>query len=99
MPKGIDLDRTRDVLRSGTTKFRIVAVHLEYTDPGICDVGRARIGKKCLRLHETTPNARWRRGPTRFHPGNISRIDFGGQCERALLAVADTEAKPGRSPK
>lgn len=95
IPTGIGLDRTRDVLRTGTKKSRIVAVHLEYTNPTVCYIGIARMGKKYLRLHEITPNARWRRKPTRFHLANISRIDFDGHYERALLAVADAEEEKG----
>lgn len=94
IPKGIELDRTRDVLRTGTDQFRIVSVHVEYTDPRICYIGIARMGKKYLRLLEIKPSARWRRKPTEFHLSNISRIDFGAGYERALLAVADAEAKP-----
>jgi hypothetical protein len=93
IPEGIELDRTRDVLRSATKHFRIVSVHLEYTDPDVCYIGAARVGRKHLHLHEITPNARWRRKPASFHLANISRIDFDGQYERALLAVADAEAQ------
>jgi len=96
VPKGIKLDRTRDALRTASKKYRIVAVHLEYSDPDVCYIGSARITKKYLHLHQITPNAHWRRKSTPLHRATISRIDFGGQYEQALLAVADAAR---RSPK
>jgi len=79
------------VLRTGTAEFRIVSIHTEYTDESVCYIGRARPGKKRLHLDKVSTNAKWLRTPEVFGYWCISRIDFDGQYERALLAVADAD--------
>jgi len=96
---GVTLDRTKDVLRTGTERFRIVSVYTEYDEARMFYVGVARVGKKHAQLQTITTNGHWKRKPRPFRLGHISRIDFDGQYERALLAVLDAEAKAKKRSK
>lgn len=87
---GIDLDRTRDLLRSATKQFRIAAVHLEYDEPENCYVGAAGgFDDSTFQLHEISPEAKWLPKRYRYTYKSISRVDFDGTYERALLELAD----------
>ena len=99
VPVGIDLRDIRSLLRSASKHYRIVAIHTEYTNPRVCYVGCARPGKKRLHLDEISTNAKWIAKPEHYQYWSISRIDFDGQYERALLAVVDSETKPKKSDK
>lgn len=96
VPAGIGLDRTRDLVRSGTARFRVVTVHPEYDDQGICYVGAAgRLGDATFDLWELTPEAEWLSKRQRHRYRSISRVDLDGGYERALLELAD--ASGGRA--
>jgi hypothetical protein len=92
IPAGIDLDRTRDLLRTATEQHRIVAVHPEYDEPEICYVGAAGgFRDSTFRLQEISPEAEWLAKRYRYRYKSISRVDFDGAYERALLELADAE--------
>lgn len=95
VPTGIELDRTRDLLRSATKQFRVVAVHPEYDEPEICYVGAAgRYRDATFELREISSEADWLPERFRYTYRSISRIDFDGSYERALLELADAGSGP-----
>ncbi len=94
VPTGIDLDRTRDLLRSATEQFRLVAVHPEYDEPDNCYVGAVSdFGNATFQLHEISPEAKWLPKRYRYTYKSISRVDFAGAYERALLELADARRR------
>ena len=95
VPAGIDLDRTRDLLRTATKQFRIVATHPEYDQPDNCYIGAAgRFRDSTFRLHEISPEAAWLPKRYRYTYKSVSRVDFGGAYERGLLELADALSRP-----
>ena len=93
IPSGIDLDRTRDLLRTATKQFRIVATHLEYDERQVCYIGTAcRFRDSTFRIHELSPDTEWLPKKFRYTYKSISRVDFDDEYNRALLEVADASS-------
>lgn len=90
-PDGIDLDRTRDLLRTATTRSRIVGVNTEYDDESIRYIGAARdFGNRRFAIKAVNRKAKWEPSNSRnYRYSEVSRIDFDDDYIRALLAVLD----------
>jgi hypothetical protein len=85
---GVDLTDIRSLIGSVAECFSLVTLHLEKADPDVCFIGRpVGFGKSSVRLQEITPEAAWRREPTKWSLREVTRIDFGGAYEHALYAV------------
>ncbi len=87
-PAPLDLDNSRGLLMS-LAEQSAITVHIEHDDPAVCFVGApASLGRRSLRLIELSTRAVWSSGPTKYRVDDITRVDFGGRYEQALLSVA-----------
>ena len=84
------------VLRSSGARFPLLTVHFEAKDPDVCYVGRfARATTRTFMLELIDSDARWI-GERTFAVAELTRLDFGGSYETALLRVARHRARAGR---
>jgi hypothetical protein len=94
VPEDIDITSTRSLISSAATRFRLITVHNEMDDPSVCFIGwPMRVSDKSLRLQEVTPEAEWDGEVSKWPLSDITRVDFGGRYEDALLTVGG-EAPP-----
>ena len=84
----VDLDRTRDVLRSLGRQFPLLTVHYEHDDPDACMIGTpVAFRRKKFDLVTIDTNAEWDDNPFIFSYREVSRIGVGGGYERRLLNI------------
>jgi hypothetical protein len=84
----VDLDRVDDLIRTAAELSPLVTLHVEAHNPRVCFIGRpVRFGRKAVRLKEITPEAKWVERPTRWPFADITRVEFGGRYESALIIV------------
>jgi hypothetical protein len=88
VPEGVDLGSTQSVISTAAGLFGLVTLNYEKDDPTVCFIGAVKkVSDKSVRLFEITPDAAWHEDTTKWPLNNITRIDFGGRYEDALLAV------------
>lgn len=84
----INLNSLPELLESANRLFPLITIHREDVKPDSCWIGRiAKIGKSDLLLYEIGPDAVWDRKAKRHRLSEITRVDFGGGYEEALLLV------------
>jgi hypothetical protein len=90
---GIDLSNLHNLIKSSRKQFPLTTIHRELLDNTVCNIGRVReLTKKALILDEISPAARWERtGYYRYK--DITRLEFGGSYEEALLLVAESAGR------
>lgn len=85
---GLDATSTVALLRTAGARFPVVTIHAEEVDRGACHIGRVlEVTSRRLRLQEITPKATWFDFAFCYAVGTITRIDFDGPYERALVLV------------
>jgi hypothetical protein len=83
----LDLMDTRSAIGSGDTLFPLTTIHMEEVDDSVCYIGRVqKLGRSHVVLDEIDPSANWTQS-RRYAYRDITRIDFGGGYEAALLFV------------
>jgi len=84
----IELTSLPTLLQSAGKAFPLVSIFYE-TDEGVCYIGRVQgVTASEVRMLDISPDAQWDSTPT-LHPlAGITRVDFGGAYEEALLLVA-----------
>jgi hypothetical protein len=88
-PGGVRLQSMTALLRSAGSRFPLVTIHVERDDPGVCFIGQVlHVGGGWLQLGFITPQAEWEEGVRSFPLGDVTRVDFDRQYERALHALA-----------
>ena len=93
----VDLDGTAGLVQSAARLARLVTVHVEKEDPGVCFIGRPmRISTRFIRLLEVGTEAEWEDRGRKWLISDVTRIDFGGGYEQALALIAS--APPGANP-
>lgn len=84
----VDLSTIERLLLSASSEFRVIAVHSEVADPGVCFIGSVeRVTKGRVTLRTINPDARWDDERETISLAGITRVDFGGLYESALLLV------------
>jgi hypothetical protein len=74
----------------------VVTIHRENVDPDICQIGRVvAVDKDKVRLLEINPDASWDSRPLVYRTREITRIDFGGSYEDALMLVGGPPPENG----
>ena len=83
------------VLAGVSDVYPVVAIATERRDPSVLVIGRPiRITGKRLRLREISPRARWHHGTTAWRLADVTRVDFGGRYEQALVEYAGPPPPP-----
>lgn len=80
--------------RSAGKRFPLVRLHTERNRKDVCSIGKfIEIAKKDVVLQDIDPSAKWDLETTARPIARITRIDFDGPYERALVLVG---GKPPR---
>lgn len=87
----IDLEDWPSVVRSAGRRHEVVTLHTERTESGVCRIGRVRTAnEELVSLIEIDPDADWYEQPSTVATADITRVDFGGAYEEALVLVGGT---------
>jgi hypothetical protein len=90
----ISLGSLVDLIGSAARQFPLVTIHRERVDPKVCYIGRVfGIGREHVTLLEIGPDARWEKTPRTYRQQEITRVDFGGEYEKALYLVGGEPPK------
>jgi len=77
-----------ELLLSANRVFPLVTIHREQVDPDVCFIGRVLgIGRGSVSLLEIRPDATWDEKPSEYRLSEITRVNFGGDYEDALVLV------------
>lgn len=88
-PTGVDLTDIASAVRSVDESQSLVVIHREVLAPDEAAVGKVRATLSSgVRLHWMTPTAEWAEDETLYRYASITRIEFGGEYEETLAAVA-----------
>ena len=83
-----DLDSTRSLVGS-LMHEPALTVRADHDTPDLALVGvPVELDERHLGLLEITPRAVWLSKPTKHRLAGLTRVDFGGRYEQALLSVA-----------
>lgn len=97
-PGDIMLDGIRELVESAAGTHLLVTIHIEREDPEVCFIGApVKFSRRWLHLLEVTPKAKWGAAPSKWDLTAITRVDFDGRYERALLEVAGPPDHGGAS--
>jgi hypothetical protein len=87
VPK-VSLRSFASLIRSAGRQFPVVTLHRERAHPDVCEIGEvASVTAQHVTLREIDPQARWETKHTQFPVREITRVDFGGLYEDALVLV------------
>ena len=85
----VDVTSLRSLLVSAGQAFRLVTIHRELIEPDACHIGAIEFANdEAVRLREIGPDAEWDEEIEEYALDDITRVDFGGRYEEALLLVA-----------
>ena len=88
-PEGLDLSGTRALLASVQERFGAVTVSRERRARQECEIGRIRMdSEQTYTLHWLSPDAYWEQDDEVFRYEDVTQVQFGGEYERTLLALA-----------
>jgi len=94
VPKCVDATSTAALIQFAGDRFPVITLHTERKRKGVCFIGKlVAITNKDVVLHDIAPGAKWDLETTSRPIAAITRIDFDGPYERALVLVA---GKPPR---
>lgn len=81
-----DLTSVGALLRSAGRAYPIVTLHLELKDPDVCFIGEVlSVSDDQVTIRSITPDAEWMDDEDTYVLSDISRVDFGGAYEEALV--------------
>ena len=83
----VNLESIPELLRSASSSFSLLTIHTEDEDPEVCWIGQfLETNEDHVTFRGITPDASWDELPDSYPIDEITRIDFGGAYEEALLA-------------
>jgi len=78
----------KEILETANKAFPIITIHREKVAPDICHIGQILdMDEKYVSLLEIGPDAVWDQKPESYRLREITRVDFGGAYEEALILV------------
>lgn len=84
----IEVSSLERLLASAADAFPIITIHDEIRYPESCWIGRVKkIQRGVVSLLHIKPDASWEKEPTDHNLGDITRVNFDGDYERALQLV------------
>jgi hypothetical protein len=85
----VDLSSVSSLLRTAGSAFPVVTIHLETADSDTCYIGKvSAVSGDQVELKLITPDAEWEDETEEYLLSEITRVDFGGAYEEALVLVA-----------
>ncbi|MEP0074073.1 MAG: hypothetical protein ABJN96_03110 [Marinomonas sp.] len=86
----VDLDDLAVLLIDISEEFGLVTLHREEVEPDSCEIGRViRADAVTYELEEIGSDARWFDDTFEYDLYDITRIEFGGAYEEALMLAND----------
>lgn len=86
----VDLDDLAVLLIDISEEFGLVTLHREEVEPDSCEIGRViRADAVTYELEEIGSDARWFDDTFEYDLYDITRIEFGGAYEEALILAND----------
>ena len=84
----IDLSSPSTLIESASRSFPVITIHREKADPDVCHIGRViEVTSARVRLREITASAEWEDEIFDYGTSEVTRVDFGGRYEEALVLV------------
>jgi hypothetical protein len=84
----VSVDSVERLLLSAGRAFPLVTIHRESIDPDVCWIGRVLgVNRGRVSMLEINPDATWDKTPTEYRLNGITRVNFGGDYEKALHLV------------
>lgn len=84
----VNLDSVGDLIASAAELGPLVTLHIEKEAPDVCFIGRpVRLTHRSVRLLEINPEAQWADQPTKWRFADLTRVEFGGKYEEALVLI------------
>lgn len=94
MPPPLNLTSPLELVRSACAAMPIVTVFTEEDDPEVCWIGQLRSwSDDLIVLDIVTPDGEWDVDPFQIDLPLITRVDFGGEYENALMLVAGPKSE------
>lgn len=87
-PAAVNLDDVSELIRTAADLAPLVTLHIEADNPDVCFIGRpARVTIRNLHLLDIDPQAQWSHRTRKFRHASLTRVEFGGRYEEALVLV------------
>jgi hypothetical protein len=87
-PRGVKCENIAELLTTVDSKFPLTSIFTENEHPDECYIGVVRsLTSRTVRLLEIDPRANWDTSTTSWPLRDITRVDFGGRYEKALIDV------------
>ena len=94
------VDSVQELLRTAGRAFPVITIHREVAAPDVCHIGRVvAVSESEISLLEIGPDACWDVDALSYRIREITRIDFGGDYEKALTLVNNFHANRRRKSK
>ena len=92
----VSMTNIEGLLKSASRVFPLVTIYREVLHPDICYIGRVEhVERGGVSLLEIGPDAKWDSRPTEYRLKDITRVDFGGAYEDALILVGGLPSNEG----
>jgi len=96
LPTGMDASSMRELMESAQRVFGVLLIDREFVQPGEVEVGTIRMtSADTYVLRWLDPNAHWENDSRPFRYRDVTRLEFGGEYEQTLLAVARSRESDG----
>lgn len=82
----VDLSSVSALIRTAGAAYPIVTIHLESQDPDCCYIGKVMsVDEEAVAIRSIDPGGTWEDGADAYSLSEITRVDFGGAYEEALV--------------
>ncbi len=93
LPPDVQTGSWYDMLRSVKDRFGLISVRREIAKPDVCYIGMfAKLTERLLTIDDLNADCEWT-GELRLRLADVTRIDFDGGYERALITAAQKRKK------
>ncbi|HEX7761125.1 MAG TPA: hypothetical protein VF459_16585 [Caulobacteraceae bacterium] len=91
-PPPLELSGSRSILTSLMGRHILSTIYIEEIDPDVVYIGYAKVvGDVYFEISPLSPSAEAQSRNDRFRLSELTRIDFGGEYEKALQLVSDQD--------
>jgi len=82
----VDLSSLPALIRTAGFKYPVVSLHLESAGPDVCYIGKVlSVDDEEVSIRYIGPGGEWDDGEDSYAISDITRVDFGGAYEEALV--------------
>lgn len=98
-PLPVDLSSRGALIRTAGLAYPVITLYLEKANPDACYIGKVlSVDDKRVRIRCILPGGVWDDEEDSYRLSKITRVDFGGSYEDALVLYAGGGDKPMRDP-